>query len=828
MATLLAKRSSERRTERLLLDLLESQGWSTLRPPTGDLLIQHEYRAFPEIADFLSRASKSGAGSGIPEAIILDRATGAPLAVIEAKASAQDIDKALGEAQNYASALHHAPWKPLAIGLAGTSEDEFQLRVSKRVGSVWRPITYDDYPIGWIPTRIDLENIIVPRGPTEIRPTIPPLEVLADRADEINRLLREAMIKDEYRPAVVAAVMLALWFSKGEIRREPHFVLRDINDSCRDAFIKAGKPYLNKSLRVDEANDKLKEKIRRIATILERLNVTVLTAEHDYLGQLYETFFRYTGGNTIGQYFTPRHITRMMADICEVSKDDIVLDPACGTGGFLVACMDRILRKHHLSRAQMIKIVKKYLIGFEDEPVTAALCVANMILRGDGSTGIHKADCFSSPEYPIKKASVALMNPPFPHQKTDTPVENFVSRALEGLRDRGKLAVILPMSLLVKKDKGLWRKNILGKNSLLGVCQLPDELFQPFASVTTAFVLIEKGIPHNSQRKTIFVRLHHDGLTLRKGTRVERAAEPNQIPQAIDAIINRTSKPGFSGSGFVSGNSEWAPGAYISSTVPEEKDLKLNVDVLLRRLASFYTRYAKEIVEQRHAIEKGELTVRPYREMLSEARLTNAEGLSSVLDTIGGTFDIFYGMKELHSREGISPGAALVISPTEAYNGCYGWLEFSNLIQPPFVTVAQTGSIGEAFIQLEPCAVNDDCLILLPKEGTHTEVADLVLCAASLRAEKWRFTYGRKLTPPRIPEFKFAQAPHLIEWVKRKIGETKKIISACLVPYQQQLEINEDECDVVIAKQRLAKIQKTPRGLISGKALEKRLAKIGE
>ena len=219
--------------------------------------------------------------------------------------------------------------------------------------------------------------------------------MLAARANEINGLLREAHIKDEFRPAVVAAVMLALWFSKGSIRRDASYILKDINDACRDAFVKAGKPDLARSLRVDQANDKLKDKARRIATILERLNVTVLTAEHDYLGQLYETFFRYTGGNTIGQYFTPRHITRMMADICEVTKEDIVLDPACGTGGFLVASMDRILREHHVSRQQMVNIVRKKLIGFEDEPVTAALCVANMILRGDGSTGVLRRIAFT-------------------------------------------------------------------------------------------------------------------------------------------------------------------------------------------------------------------------------------------------------------------------------------------------------------------------------------------------------------------------------------------------------------------------------------------------
>jgi type I restriction-modification system DNA methylase subunit len=225
--------------------------------------------------------------------------------------------------------------------------------------------------------------------------------------------------------------MLALWQSKGNIRKDPEHILPDINEACRKAFWAAKKADLAASLRVDEANDTLSIKARRIVTILERLNVTVLTAEHDYLGQLYETFFRYTGGNTIGQYFTPRHIAAMMADLCEVGKDDIVLDPACGTGGFLVAAMNRVLREEKLSRSQIIKLVQKRLLGFDKEPVTAALCVANMILRGDGSTGVTRGDCFTSKKYPVGEATAVLMNPPFPHKNTDTPPDRFVDRAID-------------------------------------------------------------------------------------------------------------------------------------------------------------------------------------------------------------------------------------------------------------------------------------------------------------------------------------------------------------------------------------------------------------
>ena len=784
--TALPNRISERRTEHLLAEILDAQGWDLRRPPQGELLRQQEYKSHPHLLEIFKHSSKHGSGAGLPEAVLVDRAAISPLAVIEAKSGMAELDLAIKEAREYATPCIEAGFSPLAVGLAGTKEDEFDLRVQKWNGTRWVHVTYDGKPITWIPNRTDLERIASLHAASEIRPTIPRPEVLAARADEINRLLRESGIKDEFRPGVVGAIMLGLWNSGGDIRKDQKFILSDINRACEKAFWEAKKSELAKSLRVDEANEKLAVNARRIVSILERLNVTILTAEYDYLGQLYETFFRYTGGNTIGQYFTPRHIASMMADICEVGSSDVVLDPACGTGGFLISAMNRILHERRITRAQMVKIVQKRLIGFDQEPVTAALCVANMILRGDGSTGVHRGDCFTSKNYPVGKATVVLMNPPFPHEDTDVPPERFVERALEGLRLRGKLAVIIPTSLLAKDGKGAWREKILKTNSLIAVLEMPSELFQPFASSTTSVIVLEKGVPHQARRQSVFVRLQYDGLTLKKGVRVPRSDGKNEITSAVDAVLNKKNVPGFSGVAIVSGQDAWAVGAYILSAPPPLDVLKENVDVLLRRLTSFYTRYAPEIVAQRAAIERGELCAKSYREIAGESRLQRATLHPSKPGTIGGAFDILYGMKELHSREGIPSGRSLIISPTEAYNGCYGWLEFEPVSKPPFVTVAQTGSIGEAFVQLEPCAVNDDCLVLLPKKGKGMPQARLVLAAASLLLERWRFNYGRKLTPQRIANFPISITPQLEKWTTERIVKVQKVISVALAAYQDK------------------------------------------
>lgn len=774
---------SETRTEESILDLLNIQGWLLARPPKGTLVRQNEYKAYPELEPLFQGKSKSSRGDGYPDFLLIDHLTMRPLAIIEAKAHEAHIHQAVTDATWYGNACIEAGHPVIAIGIAGQENTQITIRVFKYGKDGWQPITYNQAEISWIPTQLDVEMLLAIPHLFDLFPQIPRPEVLAEKADLINRILREAAIKDEYRPAYVGAMMLALWQTRGRIRKDPDFVLADINSACQMAFERGGKADVARSLRINEANQKLAHSAWRIIATLEKLNVVTAAFDHDYLGQLYETFFRYTGGNTIGQYFTPRHIARFMADLCETTPDDVVLDPACGTGGFLIACLQRAVQTSNIQYEAVVKMVEKKLIGYESEPLTAALCIANMILRGDGKSGIRNKDVFQATDYPTGGCDVALMNPPFPHKKTDIPLQRFVEQTLLGLRPRGKLAVILPTSLVVKSSEKGWRKKLLQDNTLLAVCELPDELFQPYASTTTSAILIEKGIPHNPKRTTAFARIQFDGLVLKKGTRLTRADNKNQLPEAIEALLNKQNIPGFSGTARIWGDMEWAAGAYIPSGLPNEDELKENIDALLRRYVSFYTRYAAEIANQRKLVALGELVPQDYRTILSEKKLKNAEALDSKPDTIGDFFDIFYGQKELHSREGIAPGDSLIISPTEQYNGTYGWLSFQTLLKPPFVTVAQTGSIGEAFVQSEPCGVNDDCLVLLPKLGLDLPLSSLFIAAAIVRSEKWRFSYGRKLTPSRINEFRMERMPDLERWVADKMSQWERVIGAALKVY---------------------------------------------
>lgn len=803
-------RIAEVRAEHLLTELLMSQGWSVEHPPKGELLRQGEYKDHPHLLDiFKGKSKSSGGGDAMPEALLVDENL-QPLAVVEAKGSAKDLPKAIDEVTNkYGTWCIEAGYAPLAIALAGTTETSFGLQIFKWSKNKWITVTYDGNPINWIPNRTDLEHLRAPNTLAELRPSVPPAAVLATRADEINRLLREANITDAQRPAIVGAIMLALWKSKGQIRRDPEYILGDINEASQKAFWTAEKAGIADSLRVPIANKDLAKSAVRIVSILERLGVTVLSAETDYLGQLYETFFTYVGGNTIGQIFTPRHMTAFMAELADVQRDDDVLDPACGTGGFLIAAMNRVQRRNKLSRVQMIEIVKEHLVGFEVEPITAALCIANMVLRGDGSTRVHQGSCFTSKKFEAGKANIVLMNPPFPHESTDKPPEEFIARALEGLRTRGLFVAIVPQSLLVKREKQQWRDDILRQHTLCGVIALPDELFQPFAAATTAILILEKGIPHSSDRRVFFARVDNDGFKLKKGVRIPR--DGDQLPALLKAYNERKSMPRLCGWARLDPTEAlWHTSAphYVPMAPLTVDEVSAGVRDLARSRAAFVVRHASELRKLSEAVHDGSLKTQKMGDIRKPTSLDTSP------DTIGDLFDIYGGQRELHNKENLVPGSALVISSSGTDNGAYGFFEFENLLTPAFATVPGTGSIGQAFVQEWPCGVTDHCYILVPKKGVAPEM--LYVACATIRQEVWRFSYGAQITPRRIAWFPLPVGPKVIAAVRAQLEPATRIEKLAL-------EEAADEADQMIARQRLQELVNDPGKAISGEKLKAEL-----
>lgn len=182
-----------------------------------------------------------------------------------------------------------------------------------------------------------------------------------------------------------------------------------------------------------------------------------------------------------------------------------------------------------------------------------------------------------------------------------------------------------------------------------------------------------------------------------------------------------------------------------------------------------HAKFADRMATMYRRIDAGSLEAKRYSGMTRNRPFT----LNGEPGFLGHYFNIYYGQRELHSKEWLDKGDALIVSSSGEYNGCYGFFEYDNLIKPPFATVPSTGSIGVGFVQRLPCGVTDDCLLLFPKSDTSDEA--LYIAAAVARLESWRFSYGRKITPARIARFKLPLSDTLLDWVKRRRKETAKV-----------------------------------------------------
>ena len=123
-----------------------------------------------------------------------------------------------------------------------------------------------------------------------------------------------------------------------------------------------------------------------------------------------------------------------------------------------------------------------------------------------------------------------------------------------------------------------------------------------------------------------------------------------------------------------------------------------------------------------------------------------------MITTIDKTFHINWGQKEYHSKENLDAGKNILIASGGQDNGLYGFFDIPVKYKAPFITVPSTGTIGQAFVQEYDCCVNDDVLILNPKEKMSLE--ELFQVVYQIRKLKWKFNYGRKIIPDRLKKEK--------------------------------------------------------------------------
>lgn len=291
---------------------------------------------------------------------------------------------------------------------------------------------------------------------------------------------------------------------------------------------------------------------------------------YDVLGRFYTEFVRYAASKQKqGLVLTPSHVTDLFCDLVELKVDDIVYDPCCGTGGFLIAAMKRMLQLAGNDDERKENIRKNQLLGVEVRPDMFTFACSNMMLRGDGKSNIDRGDCFD-PET-IKrikklKPTVAFLNPPY-DQGTDVQLE-FIEKALEAVSPQnGRVAAIVQMSCGLKEDKATLavRKRLINKYTLKAVISMPNDLFYP-VGVVTCIMVFDTSRP-NGQKKTWFGYLKDDGFVKQKNKgRIDHASKWNRIKATfLGAYIDGDERPGLSVKKAIVAEDEWCAEAYMET-----------------------------------------------------------------------------------------------------------------------------------------------------------------------------------------------------------------------------------------------------------------------
>ena len=265
------------------------------------------------------------------------------------------------------------------------------------------------------------------------------------------------------------------------------------------------------------------------------------------LGDAFEYLLSVLGSQgDAGQFRTPRHIIDFMVEVIAPQKSETVLDPACGTAGFLISAYKHILRAntdakgHSKSTPDEKGRLAKNFKGYDISPDMVRLSLVNLYLHGFTDPHIFEYDTLTSEERWNEFADVVLANPPFmspkggikPHKRFSIQAKRsevlFVDYMAEHLTPTGRAGIIVPEGIIFQSQtayKDL--RKMLIENSLVAVVSLPAGCFNPYSGVKTSILILDKSLARQSDTVAFF-KVENDGFGL--GAR-RRAIEKNDLPQ---------------------------------------------------------------------------------------------------------------------------------------------------------------------------------------------------------------------------------------------------------------------------------------------------------
>jgi type I restriction enzyme M protein len=318
-----------------------------------------------------------------------------------------------------------------------------------------------------------------------------------------------------------------------------------------------------------------------------------IIAEFEYdhsekLGDAFEYLLSIMGSQgDAGQFRTPRHIIDFMVKVVDPCKDETILDPACGTAGFLISSFKHIQNKNRNKKDGKISLTpheKRRLIenfsGYDISPDMVRLSLVNMYLHGFQNPKIHEYDTLTSEDKWQEVFDVILANPPFmspkggikPHKRFSVQAKRsevlFVDYMAEHLNPNGRAGIIVPEGIIFQSGTAYKKlRKMLIEHSLYAVVSLPAGVFNPYSGVKTSILFLDKNLAKKTDT-ILFVKVNNDGFGL--GAQ-RREIKENDLPKALEILHSFCHSR-------KSGNPDWTPeqarGEKLSHLVKKTKIAK--------------------------------------------------------------------------------------------------------------------------------------------------------------------------------------------------------------------------------------------------------------
>jgi type I restriction enzyme M protein len=581
-----------------------------------------------EIQEALKTASKKGTGkSGFPEFVGISKDF---ILVIENKAEIEkqvlyedeDEDKQIIDTNpkaitNYAEngALHYAKEilaktnfkKIFAFGCSGDEKHH-----------IIRPIFVDNSGYKLLDKIENFENFSVQNIEKYYKEQVlgeTPEEIvelgdILKKSSELNEMLRVyGQLGDSEKPLVVSAIILALSENTFDIDSLKGDTVKTDGQKLFDALAthlqrvdvqpESKKKQVLNQFNLVKDRTLLNQKHEKLAKtplkyFTEYIKQHVLSAIHtqtaeDVLGRFYGEFIRYSGGDgqTLGVVLTPKHITELFCELVELKPTDKIFDPCCGTGGFLIAGMHKMLTDAKKDVALKDNIKKEQIHGIETREDMFAIATTNMILRGDGKSNLINDDFFKRKAADLRKNNytVGFINPPYSQAKGKDTAHlseiNFIKHLLDSLADSARCVAIIPQSTMVgktKEDKAV-KKRILENHTLEGVITLNKNTFYGVGT-NTCIAIFTAHKPHSDKKYCKFVNYEDDGFIVSKHVGlVETTRAISQKNHLLDCWLhNKRAESKFMVETTIEAEDEWLHSFYyFNDEIPKEEDFEKTI-----------------------------------------------------------------------------------------------------------------------------------------------------------------------------------------------------------------------------------------------------------